>query len=743
MKNLIVLLSIVSIGGLGCIQSEHPPKIDKELGDYVDPFIGTSRGGNQQPGARMPFGMTHFSPVNNMEHSPKSSNYIYGETDIFGFSLVNISGVGCPNYGGILIMPTMGEIDLSNKKSEYIDEKSEPGYYSVNLNNHSIKVELTATKRCGYARFTYPEGKAGILLDLSRRHSEDSGFYLEKISNTEFAGHKQDGTFCGVKGTHTTYFYSVIKQNTTHSGLIDRNEIVKSDINEISGEDLALFAQFDSKDGDQFEIISGISYVSIANAKENLMAEIGEASFEEIRQAARKEWEEKLSRIAVEGGADEDKTKFYTAIYHTMSHPNIINDVNGEYPAMTTFKTMKMEEGKNRYSLYSLWDTYRTLHPFLSLVYPEIQSEMVQSMVDMYNEGGWLPHWELISNEKGVMNGDPAPIVIADSYLRGIRDFDINTAYEAMLNNAENSWFAPNRDNSSAETVRNGIKVYLENGGYITQDYKNVWGCVATTMEYNLSDWNIAMMAKDLGKNEDYEKFLKRSEGYRYFWDEETQFFRPRFADGSFLTPFDETEISGENSWAGSGGPGYCEGNAWHYLYFVPHDIQHLIDKTMGENLFVDKLQVLFDSSHYEATNEPDIAFPFLFNYVKGEEWRTQKTVRELVGTEFGIKPDGIPGNDDAGTMSAWLIFAMMGIYPDCPGSMVYQITTPVFDKISIALNPNYYSGKEFVLESKNSATENQYIANMKLNGIDHYSYTIKHEDIVKGGSLIFELKGF
>ncbi len=735
------LCFILLFSFMNCNQQTDKQMNSNELVNYVDPFIGTTRGGNQQPGARLPFGMTHFSPVNHKEHAPKSSNYINGNTDMFGFSLINISGVGCPNYGGILIMPTMGNIDLSNKKSEYTNEKAEPGYYSVNLSKHSIKVELTSTMRSGYARFTYPEGKAGILLDLSRRHSEDYDFYLKKISDTEFAGYKNDGTFCGIKGTHRVYFYFQIKQQPIASGLLEYNQPVKQGVKEITGEDLALFAQFNSNEGQQIEIISGISYVSIANAKENLMTEIGEASFDEIRQTAKKEWEEKLSRIVVEGGTDEDKIKFYTAIYHTMSHPNIINDVNGEYPAMTTFETMKKESGKNRYSLYSLWDTYRTLHPFLSLAYPEIQSEMVQSMIDMYNEGGWLPHWELISNEKGVMNGDPAPIVIADSYLRGIRDFNIETAYEAMVNNAENSWFAPNRDNSKAETVRNRIKEYLEYDGYIPHDYnKGIWGSVATTMEYNLSDWNVAMMAKDLGKNEDYKKFKKRSEGYRYFWDEETQFFRPRFVDGSFLTPFDETEISGQASWAGSGGPGYCEGSAWHYLYFAPHDMQYLRDKTMGENLFIDKLQVLFDSSHYEPTNEPDIAFPFLFNYVKGEEWQTQKTVRELVENEFGIETDGIPGNDDAGTMSAWLIFAMMGIYPDCPGDMDYQICSPVFDKITINLNQDYYKGKQLIIKSINNSKENLFIKDIKWNGKSYNKNSINHNNIVNGGELIFEM---
>ncbi len=591
MKNYLVAVAIIAIGVLGCTQTkQYPTEKKKNLTDYINPFIGTSRGGNQQPGARLPFGMVHFSPVNKQEYiDPKATNYVFGEPEIFGFSLVNISGVGCSSYGGISIMPGMGVVDLKNKKTEYSNEEATPGYYSVILTKHNIKTELTSTQRCGYARFTFPKGEANVTIDLSRRELESKGFYIEKNSDTEFSGYKQDGEFCGRKGEHTIYLYAKLKNTPVKSGLLIDNKI--SDKKTASGEELAFYAKYESEKEQQVEIVCGISYVSIENAKENLETEIGDASFMDIRKKAVVAWQEKLSRILVEGGTDKDKTKFYTAIYHTMSHPNIINDVNGEYPAMKTFETKQKAPGEDRYSLFSLWDTYRNLHSFFALAYPEIQSDMVQSMLDMYEEGGWLPHWELISVEKGVMNGDPAPVVIADSYLRGIRDFDVEKAYEAMLHNAEHL--------DAIEEIRRDNKNYLDHNGYLVQDNERVWGVVATTQEYNFSDWNIAQMAKAMGKDNDYERFMKRSEGYRYFWDSETQFFRARYADGRFFTPFDEFEISGENSWFGSGGPGYCEGNAWHYLYFVPHDMQYLRDSIMGTELFVEKLQTMFDSSYY------------------------------------------------------------------------------------------------------------------------------------------------
>ncbi len=715
-------------------------QVDKyEVLEYVDPFIGTTGGGNQQPGSRLPFGSVHLSPVNLNEFTPKSTNYRYGESNIFGFSLVNISGVGCSNYGGILLMPFTNMPDMKDKGASYTNEVASPGYYSVDFPGSGIKTELTSTMRCAYSRFSYSDNDAFITLDLSRRHPEDTSFYINQISETEFSGYKKDGVFCGSQGSHTLFFYTKIRQKPDVSGLLMKGAV--SDSSQLCGEDIAMYAQFKNANGRHYDIISGISYVSIENAKENLETEIGNASFDEIYERAKTEWEEKLSEVNVEGGTKDDKTKFYTALYHTMSHPNIINDMNGEYPAMSSFKTMKKESGHNRYSLYSLWDTYRNVHSLFALLYPDIQSDMVQSMVDMYEEYGWLPHWELISIEKGVMNGDPAPIVIADSYLRGIRDFDVETAYKAMVHNAENSYTVPDRDNNPNEMVRDGVEYYLDNNGYIPHDFADkVWGSVATTQEYNLSDWNIAQMAKSLGKANDYEKFMQRSKGYRYFWDESTNFFRPRYSDGSFLKSFDPLKRNGAQSWPGSGGPGFCEGHAWNYLYFAHHDIKYLRDSLMGKELFVNKLQEMFDNNYYSATNEPDIAFPYLFNYVDGEEWRTQKQVSNLIENEYSTGPDGIPGNDDAGTLSAWLVFSSMGFYPDCPGNMNYQITAPLFDKITIKLNSKYYNGNEFVITSQKESENSVYIKDMKLNGKKTSSFSLNHNDIVKGGKFHFNL---
>lgn len=537
----------------------------------------------------------------------------------------------------------------------------------------------------------------------------------------------------------TLYFVAKISKKPLVSGVsIDGKDY--PDFNrEIAGNDIGVYFTFDTEENETICVKVGVSYVSISNARKNLEAEQPGFDFENTKLAAEQAWNLELSKIQVEGGNSEDKEKFYTALYHTLIHPSVANDVTGEYNTMGD-NSIAQTNGYNRYTVFSLWDTYRNVHPFLSLVYPKRQSDMVKSMLGMYKESGWLPKWELAGMETNCMVGDPAIPVIVDSYLRGVRDFDADLAWEAMKHNASE----PGRDNPARPGFDDWLKYgYIpDDAGYtlkvftsdnISYEYENarqlgtVWGSVSTGMEYCVADWNLAQMAKSLGKKDDHQFYLNRSLYYKNNYDNISGFVRPRLKDGSWLTPFDP---------ASNRLNGFVEGSPWNYTFMVPHDMPGLITLMGGTKKFTEKLNTCFEMNFFDVTNEPDLAYPYLFNYVKNEEWRTQKEVREIIFRDFNISPGGLPGNDDCGTMSAWLVYSMMGFYPDCPGSMDYQLTSPVFSKITIALDQSYYPGKTFVIEVENGGKNNYFIKSMKFNGKPYKKYTLNHQDIVNGGNL-------
>ena len=422
-------------------------------------------------------------------------------------------------------------------------------------------------------------------------------------------------------------------------------------------------------------------------------------------------------KISVEGGTKDDKTVFYTALYHTLIHPNTLNDSNGEYPKMGTRETLKTNG--TRFTVFSFWDTYRNLHSLISLVYPKQQLNMVNSMLDIYHESGWLPKWELNSTETTTMVGDPAGIVLADTYLRGIQNFDIEKAYEAMVKSA---------DQIEDNPLRPGIKNYIEKGYLTTSDE----GSVSTTQEYNISDFAIAQLAEKLGKKEDEIRYRARSVSYRNLYDREIKLLRPKNDDGSWYSPFDPTE--GANF---TKNIGFIEGNSWQYTFMVSHDTDHLIRLMGGRRSFTNQLQAVFDLNHFDMANEPDMGYPFLFNYVRGEEWRTQKIVDELRKKYFKNSPDGLPGNDDTGTMSAWVIYSMMGIYPIRPADPGYTLTAPVFDRITIELDPEYYKSRVLIIEKEGSGK----IKEVLLNGETFKGYFMGHSELVNGYRLKFMLE--
>lgn len=722
--------------------------------DYVNPFIGSANFGTTNPGAVCPAGMMSVVPFNVMGSADNkydkdarwwSTPYTSENCFFTGYAHTSLSGVGCPDMASLLLMPTSGDLKVDYKEygSKYSDEYATPGYYSNVLTKYNIKTEVSATKRTGIARFTFPKGQANVLLNLGEGLTNETGASVRFISDTELEGTKLFGTFCYTRqAVFPVYFAMRINKVPQSSGYWKMQrpmtgveaewdpdngqyKIYTQYRKDISGDDIGVYFSYDAEEGEQIEVQMAVSYVSTENAWENLNAEQPEFNFDKVRQDARGMWDEALSKFLVQGGTEDQKTIFYTAMYHLQIHPNILQDVNGEYPMMESHKIGKTTG--DRYTVFSLWDTYRNVHILNTLIFPDRQLDMINTMLGMYKEWGWLPKWELYGRETFTMEGDPSLCVIADSWLRGLRDFDIDLAYEAMYKSAT----TPGKDNP----MRPDNDDYMSRGYVpLREEFDN---SVSHALEYYIADWNLAQLAKDLGKKEDYKLFLDRSMGYKNYYCKEYKALRPITPDGKFLTPFNPKQ--GENF---EPVPGFHEGSAWNYTFAIPHDPKGLARLMGGKKNFVNNLQAIFDNNHFDMANEPDIIYPYLFSHFPGEEWRTQKTVRELLDKHFHNAPVGIPGNDDTGTMSTWAIFSMAGFYPDCPGDPTYTFTSPVFDRVEIKLDKKYWGNDKVVLETVRPEGGNSiYIDHIEVDGKRHKGFTISHADFVKAKNIRFIMK--
>lgn len=719
--------------------------------DYVNPFVGTTNYGTTNPGAVVPQGMMSATPFNVMGSEDNkydkdkqwwSTPYEVNNKYLTGFSHVNLSGVGCPDLGSLLLMPTSGELNVKYTQygSEYTDEVAVPGYYSNMLTKYGIKCEMTATPRTSRARFTFHRGQGNLLMNLGEGLTNETGATVRFVNDREIEGSKLLGTFCyNPQAVFPIYFVMRIDKapatrgywklqrpmqgvEAEWDGYSGKYKLYTSYSKEMSGDDIGAWFTFDTTEGEAIEVSIGVSFVSIENARLNLETEQpAGTTFDQIRAQARKKWNEDLSRILVEGGTEEQKGVFYTALYHTMIHPNILQDVNGQYPQMEGDKILTTD--RNRYTVYSLWDTYRNFHQLMTLVYPERQMDMVRTMLDMYREHGWFPKWELYGRETLTMEGDPSIPVIVDTWMKGLRDFDINLAYEGMYKSAT----TPGKDN----LMRPDIDDYIAKGYCpLMEQYDN---SVSHALEYYIADYSLYTLAKALGKTEDAKLFYDRSMGYKHYYCKEFGTLRPILPDGTFYGPFDP--LQGANF---EPSPGFHEGNSWNYTFYVPHDVKGLAKLMGGQKRFVNKLQMVFDKGYYDPANEPDIAYPYLFSYFKGEEWRTQKLVKELLAKHYTTKPNGLPGNEDTGTMSSWAIFSMMGFYPDCPGVPEYTLTTPTFDKITIKLDPAYWGTDKLVIRKEGG---DGYIDQIRLGGKKYSKYRLTHEDLIHAGEITFVCK--
>ena len=721
--------------------------------DYVNPFIGTSNYGTTNPGAVCPQGLMSVTPFNVMgSESNKfdkdsqwwSAPYTSDNNYFTGFAHVNLSGVGCPELGGLLLMPTAGDlnVDYSQYGSAYTEEVAKPGYYGTKLTKYGIKAEATTSMRTGLSRFTFPAGKGNILLNLGEGLTNETGATVRIVNDTEIEGSKLMGTFCyNPQAVFPVYFVMKVSKAPKQMGYWKKQRPMKGVEAEwdgysgkyklytkynrdMSGDDVGVWFTYDNEANEVIEVKMGVSFVSIENARLNMNTEQPDFNFDKVSKAAREQWNSDLSRVLVEGGSKDEKTIFYTALYHMLIHPNILQDVNGEYPMMESLKTGKTSG--NRYTVFSLWDTYRNVSQLMTLLFPERQVEIIRTMVDMYKESGWLPKWELFGRETLTMEGDPSIPYIVDAWMRGIRDFDVEIAYQAMRKGAT----TPGEFN----LMRPDANDYFTKGYVpLREKFDN---SVSHALEYYIADWNLSKFAQSLGKKEDAKLFYDRSMGYKHYYSKEYGTLRPILPDGTFYSPFDP--LQGANF---EPSPGFHEGNSWNYTFYVPHDIAGLTKLMGGKKKFVDKLQMVFDKKYYDMANEPDIAYPYLFSNFKGEEWRTQKTVRGLLRDYYHNAPNGLPGNDDTGTMSAWAVFAMMGFYPACPGDVNYTLTSPLFDKVTIKLNPDYYKKGELVIGTNRTHADEIYIQEVKAGSKKLNGYFISHDELVNAGSIEYKLK--
>lgn len=714
---LPVLLVVIMISSC-----THPSQTDYTV--WVDPMIGTGGHGHTFPGATVPFGMVQISPDTRWEDWDGSSGYHYSDKTIMGFSQTHLSGTGAPEYCDVLLMPTVGEVQLqpgdendpqSGYRSafQHENEKASAGYYSVILDDHNIKAELTATARTGFHRYTFPASeKSNIILDLKNRDFVINST-LKIISDTEVSGLRRSKRWAE---DQYVYFYAKFSK-PFHTCGIALNDTLRSETKSAEGQNIRAFFSFDTKENERILVKIGISAVDEEGARKNLEAENPDWNFDKVAKKAKDDWNTFLSKIEVEGGTEKQRRIFYTALYHTAIAPNIFQDVDNRYRGID--HQVHEAKGFTNYTVFSLWDTFRANMPLYTIIDPARYQQFIKTFLEMYKVGGVLPQWELAGNNTAVMIGYHTHSVILDGYRKGIGDFDAGLAFEAMKKRVENIG-------------------YYKDLGFIPAD--KVGGSVSMVMEYAYNDWSVSQMAKELGREEDYRDFIYRAQFYKNMFDPSTGFMRPKNADRGWVSPFEPTE----------GSEHFVEGNSFQYSLFAPHDVNGLIDLIGGDEKFTAWLDTLFtktsvhDKNVIDATgligqyahgNEPSHHMAYLYNYA-GQPWKTQALVRQILDTLYDDQPDGLSGNEDCGQMSAWYILSAMGFYQVCPGTPEYIIGSPLFPKVTIHLD----NGKDFVIKSNNLSAENKYICSATLNGKPFTKSRFTHNDILQGSEIVFEM---
>lgn len=730
------------LGAASCSQKSTT----QDYTTYVNPFIGTGGHGHTFPGPVVPNGMIQPSPDTRIYQWDACSGYYHEDSTINGFSHTHLSGTGCGDYGDVLLMPTVGKQEYHAMGTEsqqmayasaysHQNEIAVPGYYSVVLDRYKVKAELTASKRAAIHRYTFPESEeSGFILDLdySLQRQKNEEMELEVISDTEIRGRKKT-----VYWAFDQYinFYAKFSKPFTYTLVTDSMALDE-------GGPLLPTAKvllhFDTQANEEVLVKVGISAVDWDGAQRNVEADIPEWDFEGIRTQANTAWNEYLSKIDIETADKDQKTIFYTALYHTGVQPNLFTDADGRYLGMD-LKTHQGDVNKPIYTIFSLWDTFRAYHPLMTIIDPDLNQSFIRSLIQKHREGGVLPMWELAGNYTGTMIGYHAVPVIVDAYMKGYRDFDVDEAYKACLRVAEYDTTGIICPPLVLPHLMPQAKYWKNKIGYVPCDKDNE--AVAKALEYAYNDWCISILADSLGDVANYEKYAKFGEGYKTYFDPSTRFMRGLDSKGQWRTPFSPRSSTHRND-------DYCEGTAWQWTWFVPHQVDGLVELMGGREGFISKLDSLFtaDSSlegemtsvdisgligQYAHGNEPSHHIIHLYNYVN-QPWRTQELADSVLHTLYFNDPNGLSGNEDCGQMSAWYVLNSMGFYQVCPGKPVYSIGRPLFDKATV----NLKDGKKFTVATKNNSRENKYIQSMTMNGKQLDKPFFTHNDIVNGGTL-------
>lgn len=713
-----------------CNQSERNTSTTPldNLTQYVDPYIGTGFNGHVFMGANVPFGAVQLGPVNISEGWSWCSGYHYSDSTILGFAHTHLSGTGIGDLGDVALMPVVGPIGKMDRTGYYStfshnEETARPGYYAVNLKRYNIKAELTATERVGFHQYTFPAATdAKIIFDLTDGIGWDAPVkgYIKKLNDSTLIGYRISK---GWADSQQVYFVACLSKPISKFEVYDSTALRATDT--MSGKKLRGIVSFATAANEKVKIKVGISPVSMANAMENVRSEIQGWDFDAVKANADLAWNTELNKIRVKTKDSARLRTFYTALYHTMIAPSVFNDHNNDYRG--TDKKIYANAPFTNLTTFSLWDTYRAAHPLFTIYQSNRVNDMVNSMLAIYQQQGKLPVWHLMGNETNCMPGYSSVQVVADAYLKGFRGFDTALAWEAVKTTA-------------MQDVRglNFVKKY----GYIPAD--SMHESIAMGMEYSISDWGVAQMAKQMGKKEDYEYFSKRALNYRNYFDTTLKFVRGRVSANSWRTPFSPLI-------ARHGKDDFAEGNSWQYTWLAPQDVEGLIHLMGGEQAFCKKLDSLFtikgdmgkDASsdisgligQYAHGNEPSHHIAYLYTYA-GQPWKTADKVRYILDTLYTDKPDGLCGNEDVGQMSAWYILSALGLYQVNPAKGVYVLGSPVMDEATLYLQ----GGKKLHIVVKNNSKNNKYIQSVSFKGKLYDKAWIAYKDIMAGGELVLEM---
>ncbi len=764
----VFLLMIIPLLISSCMQEKNNTlnkiKSTDDYCQYVNPFIGTSKMGHVFPGATAPFGMVQLSPQTNFEvlynedgtYNTKAyeycAGYQYRDTTIIGFSHTNFSGTGHADLGDILVMPTNGKLVLdpishaNGDKGFYStfshdQESASPGYYSVDLKTYGIKAELTTSDRVGFHKYTFPKSEdAHIILDMVYNvyhHAHKNVWTFIRVENDSLVtGYRETNGWARTRKVFFAIQFSKPFKNYGHKKYDEdiykgfyRRFDQEENFPEMAGRNLRAFFNFDTQEGEAIEMKVALSSVSTNGALLNLNHEIPHWDFNKTYAETKQKWNNELSKIEIDPLKEDDKTTFYTAMYHACLSPVLYEDVDGQYRGLD--QNIHKSEGFTNYTIFSLWDTYRALHPLYNILHPKRNNDMIKSMLAHYDQSvhHMLPIWSHYANENWCMIGYHAVSVIADAAVKNVGDFDIRRVLKASANTASVEYF-------------DGLGDYMKYH-YVPDDMSH--SSVSKTLEYAYDDWCIAQIALKAGDKNNADQFMNRSTYYENVYDPSIGFMRPKLANGSFRKDFDPMDTHGQ---------GFIEGNAYNYGLYVPQNIPHMIEMMGGKEQMTQHLDSLFIMEiadkyiekneditrdgiigNYVHGNEPGHHIPYLYNWT-GHPEKTQQRVRMIMNTMYGPTVEGLCGNDDAGQMSAWYIFSSLGFYPVTPGSSEYALGSPLFKIATVHLD----NGKMLKIIANNQSTENVFVKSVSVNGKKIEGNMISHNEIINGGELVFEM---